>query len=268
MQINWPTCCQARPASARRRQAPKYLSAHAGPHRRGRSHLSRLILHKTGPRAEAEEWVQRFNEITMSTARIRSTRQARPARPAAPPLPSFEKLDETHRVIVQVLAELERLVDLLKHPGQAANAALLARHACTFFNTTARQHHEAEETFVFPKLLQGGETAMRAHVNRLQQDHNWLEEDWLEPTASTGRGPGLPQRTRALCAMRCPSSRRSTTSTLRWRKTPSTPRRGAAGPGWIAPPEARIHNSRRRRYKERSLIPSLRARSARLPPWA
>ncbi len=116
----------------------------------------------------------------MSTARIRSTRQARPARPAAPPLPSFEKLDETHRVIVQVLAELERLVDLLKHPGQAANAALLARHACTFFNTTARQHHEAEETFVFPKLLQGGETAMRAHVNRLQQDHNWLEEDWLE----------------------------------------------------------------------------------------
>lgn len=119
----------------------------------------------------------------MSTARIRSTRPARPARlarPAAPPLPSFEKLDETHRVIVQVLAELDRLVGLLKHPGHESEAALLARHACTFFNTTARQHHEAEETFVFPSLLQGGDAALLAHVDRLQQDHNWIEEDWLE----------------------------------------------------------------------------------------
>jgi hemerythrin-like domain-containing protein len=139
-----------------------------------------LILHNTAPRPPAEEWVQRFNEITMSTARIRSTRPARPARPAAPPMPSFEKLDETHRMVVQVLAELDRLVGLLKHPGHEAEAALLARHACTFFNTTARQHHEAEETFVFPSLLQGGDALLLAHVNRLQQDHNWIEEDWLE----------------------------------------------------------------------------------------
>jgi len=142
--------------------------------------VCRLILHNTGDRPPAEEWVQRFNETTMSTARIRPTRPARPTRPTAPPLPSFEMLDETHRVIVQVLAELDRLVGLLKHPGRESEAALLARHACTFFNTTARQHHEAEETFVFPSLLQGGETQLLAHVNRLQQDHNWIEEDWLE----------------------------------------------------------------------------------------
>lgn len=116
----------------------------------------------------------------MSTARIRPARKARPLRPAAPPLPSFEALDDTHRTIVRVLAELERLVDLLKHPGQETEAALLARHACTFFNTTARQHHEAEETFVFPSLLQGGDAALLAHVSRLQEDHNWIEEDWLE----------------------------------------------------------------------------------------
>ena len=136
--------------------------------------VCRLILHNTRDRPAAEEWVQRFNEITMSTARIRPTRPARPTRPTAPPLPSFEMLDETHRVIVQVLAELDRLVGLLKHPGRESEAALLARHACTFFNTTARQHHEAEETFVFPSLLQGGETQLLAHVNRLQQDHNPL----------------------------------------------------------------------------------------------
>lgn len=116
----------------------------------------------------------------MSTARIRTARQARPPRPAAPPLPNFDKLDSTHRAMLQLLADLERLVELLQQGGQATQAALLARHACTFFNTTARQHHEAEETFVFPRLLQGGDATLRAHVDRLQQDHNWLEEDWLE----------------------------------------------------------------------------------------
>lgn len=116
----------------------------------------------------------------MSTARIRSSHQARSVRSAAPPLPSFDKLDHTHRATLQLLADLERLAELLQHSGQATQAALLARHACTFFNTTARQHHEAEETFVFPRLLQGGDATLRAHVDRLQQDHNWLEEDWLE----------------------------------------------------------------------------------------
>ncbi len=116
----------------------------------------------------------------MSTARIRPARKARPQRPAAPPLPSFEALDETHRSILRVLADLERLVGLLAHPGHEAEAALLAHHACTFFNTTARLHHEAEETFVFPRLLLGADAALLAHVKRLQQDHNWIEEDWLE----------------------------------------------------------------------------------------
>ena len=116
----------------------------------------------------------------MSIARIRPARPTRPARPAAPPLPTFDALDETHHQVMKVLAEMERLLGLLTEPRHESEAALLARHICTFFNHTAREHHEAEEIFVFPSLLQGSQPELLDHVRRLQQDHNWIEEDWLE----------------------------------------------------------------------------------------
>jgi hemerythrin-like domain-containing protein len=33
---------------------------------------------------------------------------------------------------------------------------------------------------VFPSLLASADAEMVQHVHRLQQDHGWLEEDWLE----------------------------------------------------------------------------------------
>jgi hemerythrin-like domain-containing protein len=97
-----------------------------------------------------------------------------------PALPSFADLDETHRQILQILADLERLPGLLTQPASGSEAAALAERACSFFGGAARQHHEAEETFVFPSLLEGAGAELRAHVQRLQQDHHWFEEDWLE----------------------------------------------------------------------------------------
>jgi len=108
------------------------------------------------------------------------TRPARPPRPTAPPLPTLDALDETHRQIMRLLADLERLVGLLTRPADEASAAVLAARACSFFNGAARSHHEDEETTVFPSLLADAPAEMLAHVRRLQQDHNWLEEDWLE----------------------------------------------------------------------------------------
>lgn len=113
----------------------------------------------------------------MSTAR---TRPARPARPAAPPLPPFDALDETHRRILHMLDDLDRLVGLLTRARTGDSPAALAARACSFFAGTARLHHDAEETTVFPSLLAGASPELLAHVRRLQQDHNWLEEDWLE----------------------------------------------------------------------------------------
>ena len=113
----------------------------------------------------------------MPIARIRP---ARPVRPAAPALPSFADLDETHRQILQILANLERLPDLLMQPDGGQEAAALAARACSFFGGAARSHHETEETLVFPSLLEAADAELRNHVQRLQQDHNWFEEDWLE----------------------------------------------------------------------------------------
>jgi len=137
----------------------------------------RLISHKPTRAVYAEECGQESIEPIMSTARVRPPRQARPA---GPPMPSFESLDETHRQILQVLDELEGLVRMLARPGSEGPAAELAARACRFFNGAARGHHEAEETYVFPSLLAGATAQLLAQVRRLQQDHNWLEEDWLE----------------------------------------------------------------------------------------
>jgi iron-sulfur cluster repair protein YtfE (RIC family) len=93
----------------------------------------------------------------------------------------FDVLDACHRQIVFTLGKLAALVSRLERVGPDADARALAREIGQFFSTTARQHHEDEERHVFPALLKGGDADIRqAVLLRLQQDHGWLEEDWLE----------------------------------------------------------------------------------------
>jgi iron-sulfur cluster repair protein YtfE (RIC family) len=108
------------------------------------------------------------------------TRNARPARPAVPPLPSFEALDKTHRQVLETLGELAKLLEHLDAHGLDQAARTRAADICRFFDETARSHHMAEEQVVFPSLLADGDSELVQHVQRLQQDHGWLEEDWLE----------------------------------------------------------------------------------------
>lgn len=115
---------------------------------------------------------------TDSRARPRSP--ARNARHATPPLPAVELMDSTHRATQRALQAMVQLAQLLAEPAQDAAAAPLARQICKHFNGAERAHHESEETTVFPALLAGGSAELREHVKRLQQDHMWLEEDWLE----------------------------------------------------------------------------------------
>ena len=89
-------------------------------------------------------------------------------------------MDRTHRLTQQVLAQMVQLADLLAQQAQEQAAAPLAAHICSHFNGPARGHHEAEETQIFPGLLASGNAELREHVRHLQQDHMWLEEDWLE----------------------------------------------------------------------------------------
>jgi hemerythrin-like domain-containing protein len=95
-------------------------------------------------------------------------------------LNGFEALDACHR---HTLAALERLQSLIVHldgPGVDAAARAAAAEIEHYFSTTVRQHHEDEETHVFPRLLTSSDPDTVQTVVRLQQDHGWLEEDWRE----------------------------------------------------------------------------------------
>jgi hemerythrin-like domain-containing protein len=104
----------------------------------------------------------------------------RPARAAVPPLPDFEVLDATHREVMHTLERLQQWVEQLDPQRVDDATRATADEICKFFDGHARAHHAAEEAQIFPNLLATGDAALVQHVHRLQQDHGWLEEDWLE----------------------------------------------------------------------------------------
>ncbi|MBL8331244.1 MAG: hemerythrin domain-containing protein [Rubrivivax sp.] len=97
-----------------------------------------------------------------------------------PSLPAIDALDGEHRQVMDALGDLARLIALLDSEGVTDKSRKLARHICTFFTQHAREHHAAEERLIFPGLLKSSDETLVQHVIRLQQDHGWLEEDWLE----------------------------------------------------------------------------------------
>lgn len=105
-------------------------------------------------------------------------RSARAPRPPAPPLPLYDQLDETHRLILRALEQMGQLIERLDAEGLDVGARQLAGEIYAVFDKTARAHHAAEEQHVFPPLL--ADAALAHQVQRLQQDHGWLEEDWIE----------------------------------------------------------------------------------------
>jgi hemerythrin-like domain-containing protein len=99
---------------------------------------------------------------------------------AGTPAVEFEALDTAHRDVLKILDRLAELIDHLDDNGVDDRAKELAANIVRFFNEHARQHHLDEERLIFPGLLASGDVTLVQHVQRLQQDHGWLEEDWLE----------------------------------------------------------------------------------------
>lgn len=116
----------------------------------------------------------------MTQTPARETPSARPSRPSVVPADGFDVLDEAHRAVVAHLGLLAELIERLDRHGVDDRASELARDIAAFFNGHARDHHAEEERRVFPGLLADGSEELVQHVRRLQQDHGWLEEDWLE----------------------------------------------------------------------------------------
>jgi hemerythrin-like domain-containing protein len=92
----------------------------------------------------------------------------------------MEVLDVCHRQILFSLGKLSALIARLATFGPDAEAREMAREISNFLSTTVRLHHEDEERHVFPKMLATGDPELVQAVLRLQTDHRWLEEDWLQ----------------------------------------------------------------------------------------
>lgn len=89
-------------------------------------------------------------------------------------------LDPCHADILSHLQILDGAIsDYAK--GQADDGMRKSvRQVVKFFDDVAAPHHLNEEREVFPVLLARGDEALIQQVRRLQQDHGWLEQDWLE----------------------------------------------------------------------------------------
>ena len=92
----------------------------------------------------------------------------------------FDALDLCHRQSLLALGKLTAMVARLTEQGPDREVRDLAEEVIRHFSTTARQHHADEEAHVFPRLAAGGDPEIVQAVLRLQQDHDWLEEDWME----------------------------------------------------------------------------------------
>jgi hemerythrin-like domain-containing protein len=95
------------------------------------------------------------------------------------PIQAFKALDACHARIADHLVRLDALMDGYESRGADAATQAEARAIEAFFSGTSSQHHRDEETLVFPALLAGPDAELVATVRVLQQDHGWIEEDWL-----------------------------------------------------------------------------------------
>jgi len=92
----------------------------------------------------------------------------------------FKALDACHQ---QIQEHLALLAEVLPQLETSSDAALLRQQAGTieaFFSSTSRQHHADKEKNVFPQLLASDNAELVQAVRTLQQDHGWIEQNWLE----------------------------------------------------------------------------------------
>ncbi len=92
----------------------------------------------------------------------------------------FKALDACHRQIQQHLTELTAVLGWVRAGDNDAALRQQAGAIEAFFSSTARAHHAEEEQKVFPGLLASGDVDLVQAVRTLQQDHNWIELNWLE----------------------------------------------------------------------------------------
>lgn len=92
----------------------------------------------------------------------------------------FKALDACHQKIHEQLAELADLLERLDTESDSPHCRNKAKTIEAFFSEVARPHHAEEERSVFPALLASDNAELVQAVRTLQQDHGWIEQNWLE----------------------------------------------------------------------------------------
>ena len=99
---------------------------------------------------------------------------------STPTAAELAQLDAYH---AQVRAYLDRLAALAGRVEAEQLGADTSAEACAieaFFSGSMQQHHRVEEAGVFPALLSSDDAELVDLVRTLQQDHGWMEQNWLE----------------------------------------------------------------------------------------
>jgi hemerythrin-like domain-containing protein len=92
----------------------------------------------------------------------------------------FKALDACHQKIHEQLAELADLLERIDTESDSPHCRQKAKTIEAFFSEVARPHHAEEEKNVFPALLASDNAELVQAVRTLQQDHGWIEQNWLE----------------------------------------------------------------------------------------
>jgi hypothetical protein len=90
------------------------------------------------------------------------------------------QLDAYH---AQVRGHLDRLATLASAVESGELGTETRAEACAieaFFSGSMQAHHRLEEARVFQTLLDIGDAQVVTAVHTLQQDHGWIEQNWIE----------------------------------------------------------------------------------------
>ena len=91
----------------------------------------------------------------------------------------FEMLVACHGRVQRMLGLLERLAAHLAEQGHDEQTRQAALDVMRYFDLAGAAHHEDEERHLFPALRAQGDAATRSLVQRLQQDHLAMAQQWL-----------------------------------------------------------------------------------------
>ena len=92
----------------------------------------------------------------------------------------FKALNTCHQQIHEHLTELIDLLERLDTDSDSPHCRQKARTIEAFFSEVSRAHHAEEEKDIFPPLLASDNAELVHAVRTLQQDHGWIEQNWLE----------------------------------------------------------------------------------------